>query len=276
MAEDKMQLQRFELKYLMSEEKALAVRDYLSSQIDHVEVDEFGAEMPGFSYPVHSLYLDSSGMKTYHETINGTKNRYKLRIRYYEDRPDAPVFFEIKRRMNNIILKQRGSVHRHAVPGLLAGQWPEPHHLVSKDPKYFIAVQRFCELVSEIQASPKVHISYLREAYLGRYDNSVRVTLDREVHAELEPTARLATRSVCPKKIYQPVILELKFTNRFPDWFNDLVRTFGVMQCGVAKYVGGVDRLGGPEQVARGLAVETGEDSEQRVKQLKMADASVA
>jgi len=49
MAEDKMQLQRFELKYLVSEEKALAIRDYLSSQINYVDVDEFGAELPNFS-----------------------------------------------------------------------------------------------------------------------------------------------------------------------------------------------------------------------------------
>jgi SPX domain protein involved in polyphosphate accumulation len=276
MADDKMQLQRFELKYLISEEKALAIRDYLSSQIDHVEVDEFGAELPDSSYPVHSLYLDSPKMKLYHDTINGTKNRYKLRIRYYEDRPDAPVFFEIKRRMNNVILKQRGSVHRGAVPNLLAGHLPEPQHLVSKDPKYFLAVQRFCQLMSEIQAAPKVHILYLREAYLGRHDNSVRVTLDREVHSELEPTARLTTRPVCPAKIFQRVILELKFTNRFPNWFNELVSTFGVMQCGAAKYVDGVNALGGPEKVAGSLAVETDEDFNHRAKQLKMAATPLA
>jgi SPX domain protein involved in polyphosphate accumulation len=267
MAEDKMQAQRFELKYQVSEEKALAIRDYLSSQLDHVEVDEFGAERPSLSYPVHSLYLDSSHMRTYHETINGTKNRFKLRLRYYEDRPDAPVFFEIKRRMNNIIMKQRGGVRREFVSDILAGQMPEPYHLLSKDPKHLLAVQRFSHLTSELQARPKVHVFYLREAYLGRRDNSVRVTLDREVHSELEPTTRLATRAVNPVKIFQRVILELKFTNRFPDWFNELVQRFSVMQCGAAKYVDGVNALGGPERVAGSVAVETREDP-WRAKQL--------
>ena len=276
MAEDKMQPQRFELKYQISEEKALAIRDYLSSQIDHLEVDEFGAELPDFSYPVHSLYLDSAHMRTYHETINGTKNRYKLRLRYYEDRPDAPVFFEIKRRMNNIILKQRGGVRREFVSDLLAGHMPEPHQLLSKDPKHLIAVQRFCHLTSELQATPKVHIFYMREAYLGRRDNSVRVTMDREVHSELEPTSRLATRAVNPVKIFQRVILELKFTNRFPDWFTELVQLFGVMQCGAAKYVDGVNALGGPEKVAGSLAVETVEEAAGRAKQLNSALVPVA
>jgi hypothetical protein len=271
MAEDKMQLQRFELKYLVSEEKALAIRDYLSSQIDYVDVDEFGAELPNFSYPVHSLYLDSPQMRLYQETINGTKNRYKLRLRYYEDRPDAPVFFEIKRRMNNIILKQRGGVRREFVDHILSGHPPEPSQLLSKDPKHFAAVQRFAHLTSEIQAVPRVHIFYLREAYLGRSDNSVRVTLDREVHAEVEPTTRLATRPVNPVKIFEPVILELKFTTRFPNWFNELTQRFDVMQCGAAKYVEGVENLGGPLKVAGSYAIHTASEPARRTNPLKTA-----
>ena len=40
------------------------------------------------------------------------------------------------------------------------------------------------------------------------------------------------------------MVLELKFTNRFPDWFADLVRVFGLRQCGAAKYVDGAALLG--------------------------------
>jgi hypothetical protein len=40
------------------------------------------------------------------------------------------------------------------------------------------------------------------------------------------------------------VILELKFTNRFPNWFRELVRMANVMQCGAAKYVSGVQLIG--------------------------------
>jgi len=38
--------------------------------------------------------------------------------------------------------------------------------------------------------------------------------------------------------------LELKFTGRFPDSFRELVRTFGLRQCGAAKYVDSVATLG--------------------------------
>ena len=95
-----MQLQRFELKYRIGEHTALAIRDFVSS---YLEIDEYGATLPNFAYPVHSLYLDSPDLELYRTTINGDKNRFKLRLRFYENRPEAPVYFEIKRRMNNTI-----------------------------------------------------------------------------------------------------------------------------------------------------------------------------
>jgi hypothetical protein len=242
MAKGTLQLQRFELKYLIPEVTALGVRDFVRS---YLELDEFGATLPNYSYPVHSLYLDSPDLKLYRSTINGDKNRFKLRLRYYENRPDAPVFFEIKRRMNNVILKQRGGVRRDAVESLLAGQLPAPSMLISKEPKQLVALQNFCRLMTNLEASPKAHVCYLREAWISAHDNSVRVTLDRSVYADAEPTSRLATEMIHPAHLFKNlVILELKFTNRFPDWFRELVRAFGVTQCGAAKYADGVTELG--------------------------------
>ncbi len=173
---DKLQLQRFELKYIIEEPVARAVRDYVSTQL---ELDEFSVGKPNYSYPVHSLYLDSDDLHLCQSTINSEKNRYKLRLRFYNDQPDTPVFFEIKRRVDSAILKQRGGVNRQAVDWLLAGHMPEPAHLESKEPKHFFALQRFCELMKRLEARPKVHVSYLREAWLPHDGNSVRVTMDR-------------------------------------------------------------------------------------------------
>jgi len=242
MAADRLQLQRFELKYVIDEPTALAVRSFVSSFLD---IDEFGATLPQLSYPVHSLYLDSDDLKLYYSTINGDKNRYKLRLRFYENRPDAPVFFEIKKRTNNTISKQRGGVRRSAVENLLCGQIPEQGDLISKDPKQLLAIQNFCRLMTSIQAKPKAHIYYLREAWISRMDNSVRVTMDRNVLCDPEPTARLCTDLLSPIAVFgDKIILELKFTTRFPDWFKELVRVFGLMQCGAAKYVDGVTNVG--------------------------------
>lgn len=248
MAADKMQPQRFEHKYIIPNGVALQIRNFVSGPL---EIDEYGKTLPNYSYPVHSLYLDSPDLKLYQATINGDKNRYKLRLRFYENRPDAPVYFEIKRRMNNTIAKQRGGVRREAVAALLAGDLAEPAHMVSRDPRHLFAVQRFLEHTVALQATPVAHVAYLREAWLSPGDNAVRVTMDRSIRIELDATTQLCTNMTDPSLVFdhgtlpgdEAVVLELKFTSRYPDWLRDLVSGFGLMQCGAAKYVDGMTRL---------------------------------
>src|SRR4051812_4528241 len=103
MARDRMQKQRFELKYLITEETALYVRSFVRQ---HLDFDEYSVGKANYSYPVHSLYIDSTQLQLYWSTINGDKNRFKLRLRYYSTHADSPVFFEIKRRVNSCIMKQ--------------------------------------------------------------------------------------------------------------------------------------------------------------------------
>jgi len=242
MAPDRLQLQRFELKYIIPNHIALQVRQFVAA---YLEIDEYGATMPNLSYPVHSLYVDSDDLHTYWATINGDKNRYKLRLRYYNEKPESPVFFEIKSRTNNTISKKRGGVRRQSVSSILSGQLPSPADMLSKEPKQFFAIQKFCELMNKLHAKPKTHVFYWREAWISPHDNSVRVTLDRDVQCEPDPSARLLTTMSEPVRPFgENVILELKFTTRFPDWFKELVRAFGLMQCGAAKYAEGVALLG--------------------------------
>lgn len=236
-----MQRQRFELKYLLDEEQAIAVREFLRP---YLELDENGIGQPNFSYPVHSLYLDSSDLETFWATINGDKNRYKLRLRFYNDAPESPVFFEIKRRMNSCILKQRGGVRKEAVPMLLRGQLPAPEHLLKHDARSLVAIQNFLRLTQRLRAKPCAHVAYLREAYVDTRGDNVRVTLDRNVRTEARPVPSFSTQMHNPSLPFgDRVILELKFTDRFPNWCRTLVERFGLMQCGAAKYCEGLAGL---------------------------------
>ncbi len=235
-------MQRFEMKYLISDHVALAVRDFVGS---YLVLDEYSLGKPNNSYQIHSLYLDSDDLCIYWDVVNGAKNRYKLRLRYYDDCPGSPVFLEIKRRIDNAILKQRSPVRREAVPALLAGEPPGPTHLLSNKPQYLVAAQRFSQMMIDNRLTCKARVSYFREAWVSAEDNSVRVTLDREVGSMPLFTHELSTQlenSAMPWG--RQVILELKFTGRFPEWFGELVRCFGVTRSGVAKYAEGVAMTG--------------------------------
>lgn len=234
MIEDRLQVTRFELKYRISAATALRMRDFLGS---YLVLDQHGAGRPNNSYPIHNIYLDSDDLTIYWNVVNGSRNRYKIRLRYYDDHPASPVFFEIKRRVDNAILKQRVPVRQEAVPWLLAGQLPAPEHLLSDPANSLGTVQHFCQLMSGARAVPKVHLAYLREAWVSDADDFVRVTLDREVCGGPHFSSAITTRIEGYVMPFEPlVILELKFSGRFPNWYNELVQVFGVMQCGAAKY----------------------------------------
>ncbi|TVP79329.1 MAG: polyphosphate polymerase domain-containing protein [Puniceicoccaceae bacterium] len=233
-----MQTQRFELKYILDELTARGVRDFV---FPYLEMDPFGAKQPDFSYPVHSLYFDSPDLKLHHSTINGERNRFKLRIRFYEQADDAPVYFEIKRRENNAIYKQRCLVKREAVQEIMAGRIPTTDDLVHQDAENERALLNFCRQVSVLQAKPITHVSYRREAWHGHGDNRIRLTFDREVMTRPEPDGRLDPSLKGGIPVFgKNVILELKFTGRFPDWMSELVRVFNLNQSSAAKYVDGI------------------------------------
>ena len=252
-APDQMQLQRFELKYLVSEPTARAMRQFVRC---HLRPDEFAVSSPEFSYAVHTLYLDSPDLCLYDATSEGDRNRFKLRVRFYDDGSEAPAFFEIKRRNNEAISKLRAKVRRGAVPALLAGEWPQLRHLVKPDAKQLFALQEFSRRMSRLEATPRSHVGYDREAWMSPNDNSMRVTFDRQVQCEPQFSSRLNAQ-VAVANVVTPfdsrVICELKFTNRMPNWCGELVRAFGLVRGGAAKYAEGVALMGEHRVSNRGV-----------------------
>jgi 23S rRNA (uracil1939-C5)-methyltransferase len=82
--------------------------------------------------------------------------------------------------------------------------------------------------------------------------NALRVTLDRSVRGE--PRHEPVFRTGMKRPVYpfgKQHVLELKFTDRFPDWFRDLVQHFNLLQTGAPKYCGSV-MSAGEARVIRG------------------------
>jgi len=245
MPADRLQLQRYELKYSLDAATAQAVRGFVSQYLD---LDEFGMGRPLGAYPVNSLYLDSADLAMFHQWVDAARNRYKLRLRFYDEDPETPVFLEIKRRCLECILKQRCSVKQSAVPLVLAGQFPPLDLLHSREPKHQAALLDFISAVQHLRARPTLFVRYLREAYLDLKSNAVRVTLDHQVRMVPQATLDFSPRM---DAFVQPfgdrIILEIKFTNRFPRWAGEMVRALGLVREGAAKYCEGVANLWYPQ-----------------------------
>ncbi len=236
---DKLQKQRFEYKYHVDEGQADGIRDFLRH---YMTLDEYGATRPDHSYPVHTLYLDSPDLQLYQATINGDRNRFKLRIRYYENGDDSAVYAEIKRRYNAVITKSRAAITRESARHMARGQLPGPAELVKPEADSMRALEEFNRLTSLLNAGPVAHIAYLREAWIGEDAHTrTRVTLDRQVMSEPHHDMYFSFEMKNPKVVFgDTVVLELKFTNRFPHWFKELVQAYELKHQSAAKYVDGV------------------------------------
>jgi hypothetical protein len=237
-----LQTSRYELKYIVEESRALAIRDFVRG---YLELDEYGERAQDCAYAVFSLYLDTPELALYRQTIEGLKNRFKLRIRFYDGDPESPAYLEIKRRVTDVIRKERAGVTRRGVRRLLDGGWPGASELVgSNGSDAPLALRQFCELCLSTGATARTYVAYRREAYVSANSNKVRVTFDRQLRGSAyTPGSDLA----CPENGAYPnmggVILELKFTDTFPAWMRELVQAFNLHRRSVPKYIRCTDAL---------------------------------
>ncbi|MEN6576056.1 MAG: polyphosphate polymerase domain-containing protein [Phycisphaerales bacterium] len=223
---------RYEMKYLVTESEAAAITGYVRP---FLEYDKYSKLQRGGMYPIVSLYLDSPDLQLCRESLFGVKNRFKLRIRSYTDEPEYPRFFEIKRRINRVIMKSRARVTDQDVAVLLRGKLLPPQGYTTDE----AALSQFQFYVAAIHAGPMILIRYLRQAFESASENRVRVTFDRELHYKVtsEPQVRLGGSGWQYNDLTVGyAIVEIKFTGCYPEWLSRLVRDFNLEARSISKF----------------------------------------
>jgi hypothetical protein len=240
---------RYELKYIVEEERAVAVADFVSS---YLRPSEHNGSGPIRGHPVISLYMDTPDFFFFRQAYNGHKNRMKLRIRFYDDEWKRPAFLEVKRRVAEVICKDRAMITREGVRQILTNGWPNNPYFV--DATHLVHGKRrldvsddFWGFANAVRARGSIFVSYYREIFEATDDDELRVTMDRCIRgSRYDGSGELRV----PKKGWRPflppymapapwdgVVLELKFDNQAPRWMFDLVKIFNLRQIPVCKYV---------------------------------------
>lgn len=233
--------QRFEYKYLVSEAQAALVRSFASS---YMSADRHTDAAYDNQYDIYSLYLDSPDLRLYRRSCNGEKNRFKLRVRYYDSRSETPVFVEVKARKSDCICKQRAAVPKESLDRVLGSYFLSARDMDVSSACDLNALERFCELGAGLSARPNVLIRYTREAYEDPFGGSLRITMDRHLACRRMQGHAVATDDFgwidLPSEW---VVLEIKFTNTFPKWVSEMVQALGLVRTSAAKYVRSVEAL---------------------------------
>jgi hypothetical protein len=235
-------IERREFKYLIDARTVAGIREAVRP---FCSLDPYAAGSPTRRYTIDSLYLDTSGLSLFWANDHEKVDRFKLRIRTYPESPTSPVFFEVKRRFNDVISKSRGKVARDQWAALAADPAaPIPANVTGKDR---MAVERFLALARSMHVRPFTIVRYQREAYVSRVDDYARVTFDTNIRAWATdkmsyeaPTRgwRALDDAVAQRGrgFASLTVLELKFTSAVPIWMSRMVERFGLHRGAFSKY----------------------------------------
>ena len=182
---------------------------------------------------VTSIYFDDASLGSYHENLEGTGERVKVRLRWY-DEGDRRFFFEMKRRTFSRSVKDRLEVCS-SIP-LMALE-------------YRTILARLRDVLPEscrerlVTRPSPVLISQYRRRYYVAADRRFRVTLDSELRwydqcGKARPSLRFAAR------LPRLAILELKSAEPNDDTIGELLYPLRLRPTRSSKYVVGCQQLG--------------------------------
>ena len=233
-------IDRREFKYLIDAATAAGVRAAIQP---FCERDPWAARNPRGVYTIESIYLDNPGLSLFWANEHEQCDRIKMRVRGYAGAPGSPVFFEVKRRINDVISKARGKVPRALYSELLTNPAAAiPEAIGGKDRG---AVERFLAIHRGMQLRPFTVVRYEREPYFSRIDDYARVTFDTAIRAQatdhysLDLPARgwrALDDAVTQRTLESLVVLELKFTAAVPRWLVNIVERLGLARRSFSKY----------------------------------------
>jgi hypothetical protein len=189
-------------------------------------------------YTVRSLYYDTSSFRSYFEKIEGIAVRKKFRLRVYnEQTEDSRVFLEIKNKKNNCIDKNRASLQYKLLENVLSSG---SVHDINDDDLLNGGrsdAEKFLYYYKGINLIPAVLVVYEREAYQGKFDKSLRITIDKNLRSRIYPELKdLFSNDILKSAMPSFFILEFKFYGKVPAWFKFVAERFNFTRKALSKY----------------------------------------
>ena len=212
---------RYELKYLLTAEQ----KERLLRAIgEYIVPDRFSRT------DIRNIYFDTDDYRLIRRSIEKPAYKEKLRIRSYgQAGPDSTVFVELKKKYNGVVYKRRLALgETQALDWICGGEKCPVDNQIVREIDYFLAFYK--------NLSPKVFLSYEREAYCAADGSGFRVTFDdnilsrrRELSLEAEAWGdRLLDRGM--------VLMELKCSGGIPLWMVHALAQERVYKTSFSKY----------------------------------------
>jgi hypothetical protein len=232
---------RYEAKYIIPRIRVAQIREFIRP---FCRPDPYTRGDPP-EYTITTLQLDDPYYSMHNAKLIEAVRRFKLRVRTYGEIGSAPMFAEVKAKLEDTISKTRVMIPY--------AQWDKELLFGVRVPGFFkserqeIDFLQFKRLVWELGAEPKAIVRYVRESYVGTVDRYARVTFDRKLQYQITDSWTDFGRSGVWRGMdsseaqgfdlpYSGVVLEVKALSYMPVWVMDLVERFQLSKNGNCKY----------------------------------------
>lgn len=227
---------RYEYKYIVPYSRLEALRHWVSA---FAKKDPYAVQKG--EYTVKSIYFDSVDLECYQLKVSGIKRRNKVRLRGYNfGDGESKVFFEIKKKVDEPLYKNRAGLPYEIAVQLLRGQTLTDEDLASrvKAPD-FLEAQRFLYHIFARKLQPVINVIYEREPYQFKNDpvNDLRITFDKDLRGVRAPAIdELFDEKYPIGALNGHFIMEVKFNRYLPAWVRQLVVSQGLKKGPASKY----------------------------------------
>jgi SPX domain protein involved in polyphosphate accumulation len=234
-------LGRFEHKYLVTDQVAVAVRNAIRP---HLAVDVHAPPDSVRGYKVYSLYYDTPHLDFYRQTRAGEKRRVKLRVRFYDHEANSVAFVEVKEKIDGQVYKRRYAADKPFVESMVRNPECDAIKHALGNGARGTALEEFCQRRKELGAVPKLFIAYEREAFNSTSTPPVRVTFDRRIRTNASGRdVRLAVPSFGANVGGLNVLIEFKYAGEPPAWLAEIEQSFLLKRASFSKFAECIDAL---------------------------------
>jgi len=179
-------------------------------------------------YFIRSLYFDTINNKAFYEKMEGIEERKKYRLRIY-DTKDKNVKFEIKKRINNQMLKETAVITKEDALEIQSQNYDV---LIRYNNPILNKI--YCEFKQE-KFIPVVIVDYLRDAYV--YDlNNIRITFDKSLKSDVSNLNLFENNISGPLLNENVVIMEIKYNHFLPEHIKKTLQISRFERDAISKY----------------------------------------
>ena len=217
-------VERKELKYYIPYAQYFALSHLLSKFLK-----QDSHNIQGKGYPVRSLYFDTIENRSYEEKAAGLEERTKYRLRIYGF-DDAQVKFEVKRKFNDVVLKETAFISRED-----AKQIQSRNYEVLLKYKDSVLNKIYKEFKKQ-HYQPVLLVDYWREAYMLDFNN-IRVVFDRFLKSSTLQLDVFDSRTFTTRRLKRGIlIMEIKYNHFIPDFLKTLLQIPSFARSAISKY----------------------------------------